>query len=402
MPVPVVNYAALPPAQYGLDLSQIPKGLMEGIQAYYMPKNMSADLQRQQLANALAKVNLQYAPQLNAADLAYKQAQTPYLQAQTGLVNQESQYYGPNIQSEINQRNAQTALTNTQNKYLPLDTLIKAMQSQNNQTRFGAAYQLSKSLATMPQAARDKWIADNQAAYADMLNTLGNKTLAQQANQGNDMLSNALAQYFPQLTPKPSQDINPNNGSNQFSSTPEQVANLSNISNIAANQSLTTAATRRQAEGARQVDALINDPALNQRAKNAFQYAGLQNMPKNVVDSLKRDSPQAYNDYLTFMNNDLPLLESRIKTLDQMGATDNQRKMLEDMFKKTMFAWRSDPQRAMQLFEGLKQSLSTVSQSVLASAQPVGNTGRYSSSESSSQKDLSQMSNEELMKLAGS
>lgn len=110
MTIPVIDFS-----RYKTN-SMAPPDLMEALQAgmktAYMPQQMSADMQKQKMANELQKVALQYAPQNAQAELAYKQQQAPHLQAQTGLVNQQSQYYGPNIQSEMALRNAQANLEN--------------------------------------------------------------------------------------------------------------------------------------------------------------------------------------------------------------------------------------------------------------------------------------------------
>jgi hypothetical protein len=110
MAIPVINFS-----QYRTD-SMVPPDFMEalqqGIKTGFTPRQMQQDLQKQQLANQLQKIALQYAPQNAQAELAYKQQQAPHLQAQTGLFNQQAQYYGPNIQSEIGLRNAQANLEN--------------------------------------------------------------------------------------------------------------------------------------------------------------------------------------------------------------------------------------------------------------------------------------------------
>ncbi len=60
----------------------------------------------QNIANQLANVQLQYAPQMSQAELSLKQAQLPYMQAQTGLVNAQTGA----IPSEIQERLAQAGL----------------------------------------------------------------------------------------------------------------------------------------------------------------------------------------------------------------------------------------------------------------------------------------------------
>lgn len=113
MPLPVINYAALPtsgdPFQSGLAES-----IQNGFKMRYMPDMMKEQLRQAQLANALAQVQAQYAPQMTQAELEYKQQQTPYLAAQTGLTNEQAKYFGPTAMSEMGLRGAQTKLANQQ------------------------------------------------------------------------------------------------------------------------------------------------------------------------------------------------------------------------------------------------------------------------------------------------
>ena len=79
------------------------------LQSSYAPQLQQQNLQ-QQIADTLIKQSqAQYAPQMNAADLAYKLAQTPNLQANTALTQQQAQYYGPKTLSDINLQGAQAA-----------------------------------------------------------------------------------------------------------------------------------------------------------------------------------------------------------------------------------------------------------------------------------------------------
>lgn len=78
----------------------------------------------QALSNRIKGIQAQYAPQMTQAELAYKQAQTPYIQAQTDLTGQQAQYYGPNIQSEISYRNALAS-------GVPSEIALRQAQAQN-------------------------------------------------------------------------------------------------------------------------------------------------------------------------------------------------------------------------------------------------------------------------------
>ena len=72
----------------------------------------------------------------------------------------------------------------------------------------------------------------------------------------------------------------------------------------------------------------------------------------------------------------MPLLESRIKTLDQMGATDTQRQLLENMLGKTANALTSNPQQFIIQLNALGKTLNLVARSVQSSASPLTSINR--------------------------
>ena len=375
MPIQAMNFAGLPVqgdpgARGSLD------ALMKGMQAGLMPFQARQQLKQQQIANALAQNQLQYAPQMAQADLSYKQAQTPYLQAQTDLMGQQAQYYAPNIKSEMAQRGAQTNLTSEQAKYLPLDYLIRGTQTSNTGGRFGAAYELSRALQQMPKATREQWIADNQQQYTDMVNTLADKTAQAKASAPQNMLADALAQTFPQYNKLPQSAAQSNaldNGNpSQFAVTPEEIKRLKMASEISANNSLVTGKTRNQLEGAIQVSSVMNDPEFQSKAMNASLYAGALGKGKSALAALSQTNPKAYEDYLSFKNQDMVLLLNRIKMLDGMGATDSQRIELNDIYHKTLDSMTSNPAQFITQLNNLGGAIDRVGKAVVKSARPLG------------------------------
>lgn len=408
MVVPVINYQNLTPQGNPAAKGMLPS-LMQGLQLGMMPHQMKQQLEQQRLANALKQLELQYAPQMNDAELAYKQAQTPHMNAQTRQLGLESQYYPQDITSRIDERNVGTQLNKEQLRLLPLDYLLKFNNNNKTSTRFGDAYQLSRMLGTMPSSARAVWISENQEAYNDMLNTLANKTLAAQENKSNDVLKDALSKYFPNefkdLTINPNEEetqnlINAGIGkpdlqnlgplsaqlnniqqsqlpqNNSFSSNPEMIDRMRTASQISANNSLTTAASRRQLEGAIQVGEIMNDPGFQSRAINASRYAGAVGKGKASMAALSQKNPQAYEDYLTFLNTDVVLLQNRIKTLDQMGATDAQREELHGLYSRTMDNITSNPEQFLIQLNNLGKAVDNVARGVEKSTNPLGFNSR--------------------------
>jgi hypothetical protein len=150
-------------------------------------------------------------------------------------------------------------------------------------------------------------------------------------------------------------------------------------------------------EGAVQVQQIINDPGLNQRAMNASNYAGALGKGSAALAALSQKNPVAYEDYLNFKNTDMVLLQNRIKTLDQMGGTDKQRKELQGMYKKAMDSFTSNPAQFMIQFNKLKESLDNVARGVQKSATPIFNVNRLNTQVPS----LDHLSDEELARIAG-
>jgi hypothetical protein len=362
MPIPVQQFPILSAQRanpLGMGLAAGGNLVQQFIQNHFLKSNEQEHLQKQQLANALAQVQLNVAPETLQANLAYKQAQVPYLQANTERLKQVTQL-------------------------APLESLIKAQQAAQIGTRFGGAYQMARALQAMSPAARQLWVAQNQSQYNQMIADLGNQT------RTNFVTPEILKQYFPQLeTSNPETEsstinatalgnaLTPRSGFNPPTSDNVQQTQLAN--QISANNALTTTATRRQYEGALQVEGIFNDPDFQSQAQNAALYAGVLGKGKTVSTALSQTNPKAYEDYLAFKYQTLPLLESRIKTLDQMGATDTQRQLLESMLGKTANALTSNPQQFIIQLNVLGKTLNLVARSVQSSASPLTPMNRVKS-----------------------
>lgn len=106
MPIPVINYAAMQPQGNPLWASILP-AIMEGLKLGAMPKAIQQESRGNELQNALRAIQAQYQPKLNEAEIAQRGAQT-------NLLGEQTKYFGPNIQSEMNLRNAQIPLVNAQ------------------------------------------------------------------------------------------------------------------------------------------------------------------------------------------------------------------------------------------------------------------------------------------------
>lgn len=344
-------------------------------QVPYAGQMAQQELQKAQLANETSGVNLQYLPQDYQTQFALRGAQTGEAGAQTGLINQQA-------------------------KYLPLDTLIKAQNANQSSDRFGKYYQLAKSLQSMPTAARATWIAQNQDSYNQMLTTLGNGNVQQ-----SYLTPQIMQKFFPEMQGQPQAPQQPNQGAmaqqpqwmQQQSAqampakqqpqvmpqrpyfvapTAQQNSQVALANQMSANKALTTNATQRQMEGAIQVEGIMNDPKFQQQVLDASNYAGALRKGQAAIDALSQSNPNAYENYLAFKNQTMVLLESRIKTLDQMGATDKQREDLENLHASALNSLTSNPDQFVTQMNKLKQTLDTISHSVQKSASPISPVNR--------------------------
>jgi hypothetical protein len=369
------------------------------IQNQFAPQMNMQDLQRQQLANQLSQINLQYAPQMTRADLADKLAQA-------------------------NQSNAQAGYLGAETKYFPLDSLVKAQQTAQTGSRFGAAFQTAKMLNEMDPGTRATWIAQNKDAYADTLTTLANST----NNQSNYITPELMNRFFPgminsqqgaqkqnnppqannlpsQIGQNNPQNISPINtgsmsmsptlmaavgqnegqpvnipqGAQRFTpSTPAQRQQLELASQMAANKYNTTSGTRNQLEGGVQVEGMFNDPTFQKQAQSAALYAGALGKGQSFADALSQQNPQAYEDYLSFKDQTMPLFLNRIKSLEKMGATDDQRVEMHSTYKKALDSLTSNPDQFIQQMNSLGSTIDTVAKQVQNSASPLFKVNRLS------------------------
>ena len=352
------------------------------------------------------------------ADARMKQAEAMYspeyfsgrsnlINNQSNLTGEQAKYYGADTNSQIAMRDAQRGLIGQEMKYMPLKYAIEAGNSMRATDRFGGSYQLAKTLQSMSPAARESFIADNQEAYTQMLADLGNKVKEDKQGRGNDIVTRMANQFFPppqdnltlgqedqnrlaaagiakpqgagmpqmgglagQPPPMQSLPMNPNTAS-AFASQPDQVERQRLANQMSANKALTTGKTQTQMEGAVQVKNILSDPALQSRAESAANYAGAAGKGKSAITALTQTNPKAYEDYLTFKNVDMVLLNNRIKMLDGMGATDAQRQELNGLYTKAMDSLTSNPAQFKTQFKQLQNSLANVAQSVQKSATPI-------------------------------
>lgn len=90
------------------------KGIQTGQKIGFDFANMPLQLKATLLQNQINQAKAQYAPQMELATLQKTQAETPYIQAQTGLLNKDIQWYDPKTRSAIALQGAQMGLDNAE------------------------------------------------------------------------------------------------------------------------------------------------------------------------------------------------------------------------------------------------------------------------------------------------
>ena len=297
-----------------------------------------------QLKNKTSQVNLNTLGARNQATLnslnlgnAIKNIMMPYegqlAQAKIDASNATNQYLPIKMQ-----------LGEQQLKLAPQKLALTKEQIKNSSKRLGPQYQENQTLKVLPTAQRSVYIAQNpNAIYSNQTSAL---------NEANS--ANANGQPYPVAT------INPT-----------KVSQFQNASEQEANNALTTTSTRRQVEGGQQLKALISDPSFMAGAQSYANYAGALGKGKEFFDKWTNSNQDQLTTAMSFKNNMIPILASRIKTVDGMGATDQQRDELHNLFLAAFNSPSSNPQRAMQSINKLTDYLGRVEDAVTTSGQKV-------------------------------
>ena len=363
MPIQTVNYSMIP-AQGDPMLDAILPGLLAGMKAVNLPKQQQQQLQQTQLANALAQLQLQNAPDVMKAQLAHEQALTPYVNAETSHLNQATQLE-------------------------PINSIISAMNSSRANSRFGNAYQLNKMLSAMSPAARASWIAQNQDAYTQAVNDIGNQISNPQNDNYSPMLQEAMKKVFGTLSPTQNKSnfntpltidqqginnlVNQGIAKPSFSNTPENTSQLQLAEQMAANQALTTPSSRRQAEASVNFDKFLADNQNDyaQAMKSISPYAGLIGKGKLSFDTLKSQNPQAYQDYQWFTNAFVPQIENQITQLEGSSVQKSKQAEIKNTFESAVKSLNTDPQSAINYMNRTISLLDQISKQRVNTAQPI-------------------------------
>lgn len=403
---------------------QNPLATRSWMESYGDASSLSHKLEAERQANALTQNQLNFAPQMSQAEIGEKNARayenmgrgTNYFEEAKVHPSQIAENYAR--ASESPYKNALTAM---ETKYIPERYRLENEKNQRLAGRFGDVYQFSKLYSALPAPLKALYASQHPDEYNQMLTLTGNNALNSQQPMGTP--SQQPSQVMPQA-PQGNQNVNaltapgqqqpPPQPVNQVGApvippsfaqaTPQQIADFKRVGQMTVNKSLSTAASERQMEGAIQVENIINDPVIQSQAMNAAKYAGALGRGKAAAAALSQTNPESYEDYLAFKNQTMVLLQNRIKTLDQMGATDKQREELTGLYDKTMNSLTSNPQQFIKQWNKLGSTLDTVARSVQKSVSPVSDVNRLEGfkpiGEESQNPQLAQAPDDVLAKIA--
>jgi hypothetical protein len=423
MAIPVMNFPMLSFEQANPALEGVQRGVRivgdtlsnQKAQAAlpYTQPMLEEALRQAQYQTQMDAPKAKYAEKITLADLLAKQEEA----RKTQLANQ---YYPEETEADIAYKQAQT-------KYIPLNALLNIAGKMNTSSRFGDAYQLSRTLTSMPEAQRATWIAQNQSAYNDMLNTLGNKALQQEVSPIEKILGSALQQYFPDMAanlpqqqgqqvplqdrlggmqPQPQQAPSPvqdqlaslqqqatggqptgaptmaqPTAAPRFASTKEQTEQLQAAGELIANKKLTGTAMNGRAEAAVALEKWLMDnrETYVPRINNALDYSGVKGAVQRKKDqslaAMGLTPSSGYTDMVWATNDFRTALVNQIKMMEKMGATNEQREEMHNLLS-AIDNITLNPKSAKELFNKSMRTFSDLSDAVIGAAEPV-NKGAY-------------------------
>ncbi len=319
----------------------------------------------------------------------------------------KNQYYGPNIESEINNRNALTQGQNIHNKYLPdeyrlanqtnqqkLDWNPKNWQSENafrnsqttkNNTMLPYDVQNQKNIndwyARKAQSSIDanKALADYRATGGGAVGT-GGKDL-------NDM-AKAIKAEHPDWTPEKILDARSRyfDGESTFSNGEELPTPTGSIKQLLkSNFKRTTDAGQRAQE--RFADTL--ETAIKSADKNinsAVKYSGLIGKGQGSSDKLNSllggESSKDFKAFNNFVRVDVPTIAGEYMRQLGVNASDEQKRMYKEVVNPVN--WINDPKTALSQWKYFKQLAKNIAGTISKDAYQRNNELKKSTSNNES------------------
>lgn len=106
------------------------------------------------------------------------------------------------------------------------------------------------------------------------------------------------------------------------------------------------------------------------RIENASKYAGVIGKGQKEIDRLKKETPEAYRDYLWVTKDFIPNLSNNIRMMEKLANTNEQTTLLNDM-NSSYLRWDIDPKTSIKYLNMGMDMFERQSKAILDAAQPL-------------------------------
>lgn len=344
----------------------------------YLPDEKKQELQKAIYENLIKQAEAKYADPMQEAKLAYEREMAPHLRAQTGLLGEQTKYYAPNILSEIANRKAETNRTNTMT---PLEAALKKVELQfapetakaNIASQIASANMKNLGGAGMGVGGKDEILFQNLVARDNpQLKTADQVYEASNAlRRGINVLSDGT-QINP-ISPAAQSTLNRIIKGGTTSQLYNQAANLDDLATQLESLDITPALKFTGLKG-----------ALNYKANQSKAALGLP-VSKDFIE------------YENYKNTTIANMDSMRKALGTTVQPKYVKEFLGQLTNPNSSIW-NNPESVKTKYDAtlkwVKEHSNNIRNKVISAPY-------QGSSSNKSNLDLSKMSDEELMRIAG-
>jgi hypothetical protein len=344
--------------------------------------------------------------------LSFQQAAPGIAGAQTGLdmlgkiLQQQGQveqlpYLAPAAKAGVEQKQALTELTEEQARFTPLKYALQAQQLSQVGQRFGPKYQYLAGMRGLPQGVKATYISGQPAGTEAVMSALGKEAL-QPAPGQSSLVQQLMSNLYPgmqqqaaqqrltgqvqqpqqqlqaqgQQLPPPPQQLPPQPGAQQpgiFDTTPQKIANIKTSAEMTANQQAAGTVLSNRAGAALGNEKWLQDNQkdYSRMINNTLNYAGLGGKLRLEADRKANRNMAAVRDYELFTGSFNTFVGNNIKLMDRMGATDQQKIEVSDLFQKGFSVLNSNPKLARQYFNATFEMIHNQAKAIMSAAQPI-------------------------------
>ena len=162
--------------------------------------------------------------------------------------------------------------------------------------------------------------------------------------------------------PPPKREYTPREGTSDI---------IKKTSEMAANRGLTSPQMRQRLEAADSLDIFLSNPRIQNVLADSTYAAGIIGKGRAFLDSLKKDQPERYRDYIEFDKSLSQNWKNALKQMEKLGSDVEQRKELDKQVKYGLSNLTSNPRSALDAFKRAYKEMGEISASVRRVAQPV-------------------------------